>query len=74
MLRQMGFMVGEMKNPHKDLPTVLNTAMVITIPTFTLIPIAFYLCLPLDIINSTPTLAVVSFTNAALCTHLSGYR
>lgn len=34
--------------------------MMITIPVFTLLVTAFYLCLPLDEIKSTTTLAVVS--------------
>jgi hypothetical protein len=49
-----------MKNAHSSLPRVLNGAMMLTIPSFTLVVIVFYLCLPLDVIRTTTTLAMVS--------------
>ncbi|KAE9970604.1 hypothetical protein BLS_004850 [Venturia inaequalis] len=54
----IGFVVGDMRNP-RSLPLVLNSSMMITIPVFTLLVTAFYLCLPLDEIKSTTTLAVL---------------
>ncbi|TLD27924.1 large neutral amino acids transporter small subunit 1 [Venturia nashicola] len=54
----IGFVVGDMRNP-RSLPLVLNSSMMITIPVFTLLVITFYLCLPLDEIKSSTTLAVL---------------
>lgn len=49
-----------MGNPQEDLPKVLNTSMATTVPLFTLVVVAFYLCLDLETMTSTTTLATVS--------------
>ena len=49
-----------MENTQRSLPQLLNTAMVITISSFTLVAVTFYLCLPFEIIRATTAPALVS--------------
>jgi len=49
-----------MEDAHRSLPRVLNYAMMLTIPSFTLVVIVFYLCLPIEIVRTKTTLALVS--------------
>jgi len=49
-----------MENPRQNLPRLLNSAMIITISSFTLVVITFYLCLPLEVIRANNALALVS--------------
>lgn len=51
-------MVGEFRNPTRDLPRVINTAMPMVIVAYVLANIAYYLVLPLEKINSSNTVAV----------------
>lgn len=51
-------MVGEFRNPQRDLPRVINTAMPLVIIFYLMANVAYFLVLPLDKINSTNTVAV----------------
>lgn len=51
-------MVGEFRNPTRDLPRVINTAMPLVIVSYVLGNVAYFLVLPLDKINSSNTVAV----------------
>ncbi|KAF2666913.1 amino acid transporter [Microthyrium microscopicum] len=53
----IGFVVGDMKAPTKNLPRVLHSSMTITICSFFGLVVALYLCLPMDNIRSHTTLA-----------------
>jgi hypothetical protein len=60
-----------MKDSDRNLPRVLNCAMIITTSSFVLVVIAFYLCLPMGDIRAKTTLAVVSIAfTRSLCTCL----
>ena len=52
-------MVGEFRNPSRDLPRVIHTAMPMVIVSYILANIAYFLVLPLDAINSSNTVAVM---------------
>jgi len=49
-----------MKNARQNLPRLLNSAMTITMTSFALVVITFYLCLPLEVIRANNALALVS--------------
>ncbi|AEO56809.1 hypothetical protein MYCTH_2302135 [Thermothelomyces thermophilus ATCC 42464] len=53
------YVVGEFRNPSRDLPRVIHTAMPLVITSYLLANIAYFLVLPLDTINSTNTVAVM---------------
>ncbi|CAK7216263.1 hypothetical protein SBRCBS47491_002765 [Sporothrix bragantina] len=53
------YVVGEFKNPRRDLPRVIHTAMPLVIVCYVLANVAYFLVLSLDAINSTNTVAVV---------------
>ncbi|KAL1896569.1 hypothetical protein Sste5346_004603 [Sporothrix stenoceras] len=53
------YVVGEFKNPRRDLPRVIHTAMPLVICCYVLANIAYFLVLSLEAINSTNTVAVV---------------
>ena len=58
-LSQIGFVVGEMKHPARDLPRVITTAMIVVIFGFVFANIAFYSVLPMKSIRQNPTVAIV---------------
>ena len=51
--------MGEFRNPSRDLPRVIHTAMPLVIISYILANVAYFLVLPLDAINSTNTVAVM---------------
>ncbi|KAH6641471.1 amino acid permease-domain-containing protein [Chaetomium tenue] len=53
------YVVGEFRNPSRDLPRVIHTAMPLVIASYILANVAYFLVLPLDAINSTNTVAVM---------------
>lgn len=61
---QIGFVGGEMKNPKRDIPRVINGAMTVVVCGFALINVAFYIVLPMSIVREDNKVAVVSFSPA----------
>ncbi|KAK4191361.1 putative B-type amino acid transporter 1 [Podospora australis] len=53
------YVVGEFRNPSRDLPRVIHTAMPLVIVSYLLANVAYFLVLPMDLLNSTNTVAVV---------------
>ncbi|KAK4148200.1 amino acid permease-domain-containing protein [Dichotomopilus funicola] len=53
------YVVGEFRNPGRDLPRVIHTAMPLVIAGYLLANIAYFLVLPLTTLNSTNTVAVM---------------
>ncbi|KAK4152953.1 amino acid permease-domain-containing protein [Chaetomidium leptoderma] len=53
------YVVGEFRNPSRDLPRVIHTAMPLVIVSYILANMAYFFVLPLDAINSTNTVAVM---------------
>ncbi|KAK4127502.1 hypothetical protein N657DRAFT_669335 [Parathielavia appendiculata] len=53
------YVVGEFRNPSRDLPRVIHTAMPLVILSYLLANIAYFLVLPLETINSSNTVAVM---------------
>ncbi|KAK4226238.1 putative B-type amino acid transporter 1 [Podospora fimiseda] len=53
------YVVGEFRNPSRDLPRVIHTAMPLVIISYVLANVAYFLVLPIDAINSTNTVAVI---------------
>ncbi|KAK1760965.1 putative amino acid transporter protein [Echria macrotheca] len=53
------YVVGEFRNPSRDLPRVIHTAMPLVIVSYILANIAYFFVLPLATINSTNTVAVM---------------
>lgn len=56
---QTNFVVGEFRNPSRDLPRVLHTAMALVILSYVLANVAYFLVLPVDVINGSNTVAVM---------------
>ena len=52
------YVVGEMKNPGKDLPRVIHTSLPMVILAYILANLAYIFVLPTDVINSSNTVAV----------------
>ena len=52
------YVTGEFKNPSRDLPRVLHTAMPIVILAYLLANVAYFFVLPLDAIEKSNTVAV----------------
>ncbi|POS85105.1 hypothetical protein EPUL_003817, partial [Erysiphe pulchra] len=52
------FVVGEFRNPTRDLPKVIHTAMPLVILCYIFANISYFLVLPLNTLNSTDTVAV----------------
>ncbi|KAL3422621.1 amino acid transporter [Phlyctema vagabunda] len=52
------YVVGEFRNPKKDLPRVIHTAMPLVILFYVLANVAYFFVLPIDVINSSNTVAV----------------
>ncbi|EHA47432.1 hypothetical protein MGG_17704 [Pyricularia oryzae 70-15] len=53
------YVVGEFRNPTKDLPRVIHTAMPLVIISYVLANVSYFLVLPLATINSSNTVAVM---------------
>ncbi|KAJ2903964.1 putative amino acid transporter protein [Zalerion maritima] len=53
------YVVGEFRNPTRDLPRVIHTAMPLVIISYCLANAAYFLVLPLETINSSNTVAVM---------------
>ncbi|KFY35835.1 hypothetical protein V494_05560 [Pseudogymnoascus sp. VKM F-4513 (FW-928)] len=53
------YVVGEYRNPGRDLPRVIHTAMPMVIVCYLLANVAYFFVLPLDAIKSTNTVAVL---------------
>ncbi|KJZ73150.1 hypothetical protein HIM_07534 [Hirsutella minnesotensis 3608] len=53
------YVVGEFRNPSRDLPRVIHTAMPLVILSYVLANVAYFLVLPVDVINSSNTVAVM---------------
>jgi amino acid transporter len=51
--------VGEFRNPSRDLPRVIHTAMPLVIACYILANVAYFFVLPLDTLNSSNTVAVM---------------
>lgn len=56
-------MLGDMKNPRRDLPLVINGSMIVVIIGFMLMNAALYVCLPMSVMRTSSTVAVVSITS-----------
>ncbi|KAJ9264203.1 hypothetical protein DTO212C5_7262 [Paecilomyces variotii] len=52
------YVTGEFKNPNRDLPRVIHTAMPLVIVCYLMANIAYFLVLPLSTIESSNTIAV----------------
>jgi L-type amino acid transporter 6 len=52
---------GDMKNPFRDLPRVINSAMAVVIFGFVIMNIALYIVLPMAMIRERETVAVVRY-------------
>ncbi|PHH82566.1 hypothetical protein CDD82_5586 [Ophiocordyceps australis] len=53
------FVVGEFRNARKDLPRVIHTAMPLVILSYVLANVAYFLVLPVDVVNGSNTVAVM---------------
>ncbi|OLN84951.1 Y+L amino acid transporter 2-like protein 1 [Colletotrichum chlorophyti] len=62
---QVGFVLGDMQNPQRDLPIVINGSMIVVIIGFMLMNAALYVCLPMSVMRSSSTVAV-EFANRVL--------
>ncbi|KAJ0354016.1 hypothetical protein COL154_000144 [Colletotrichum chrysophilum] len=60
-----GFVAGDMKNPRRDLPIVINGSMMLVITGFMLMNAALYVCLPMGVMQNSSTVAV-EFANRVL--------
>lgn len=56
---KLGFVAGEMKNPTRDVPRVLHSAMAIVMTGFVLVNIALYVVLPIQFMREHEAVAVV---------------
>ncbi|KAH0542403.1 hypothetical protein FGG08_003158 [Glutinoglossum americanum] len=54
----VNFVIGEMRNPGRDLPLVIHTAMPLVIASYVLANIAYFFVLPSDVIAASNTVAV----------------
>jgi amino acid transporter len=55
---QTNYVTGEFKNPNRDLPRVIHTAMPLVIISYLLANVAYFFVLPLGVIESSNTVAV----------------
>ncbi|KAL7957383.1 amino acid transporter [Trichoderma compactum] len=53
------YVVGEFRNPSRDLPRVIHTAMPLVIVSYVLANVSYFLVLPLASINASNTVAVM---------------
>ena len=51
--------MGEFRNPSRDLPRVIHTAMPLVILSYILANVAYFFVLPLTVLNSSNTVAVL---------------
>lgn len=58
-----------MKNPARDLPRVLNSAMSIVVIGFTLTVTALYIVLPISVVREKDTPIVVCFHYPSISKH-----
>ena len=63
--KKIGFMVGEMKDPRRDLPRAINMSMTTVIIGFALLNASLYAILPMDVIRKNLAVAVVSLASLA---------
>jgi L-type amino acid transporter 6 len=56
----VNYVTGDMKNPTRDLPRVINSAMVIVMVGFVLANISLYIVVPMDALRERKAVAVVS--------------
>ncbi|TDZ34585.1 Y+L amino acid transporter 2 [Colletotrichum spinosum] len=54
----VGFVLGDMENPLRDLPIVINGSMIVVIIGFMLMNAALYVCLPMSVMRTSSTVAV----------------
>ncbi|KAF2752721.1 amino acid transporter [Pseudovirgaria hyperparasitica] len=54
----VNYVTGEMVNPHRDLPRVIHTSIPIVIVSYILANVAYFFVLPMDVIESSNTVAV----------------
>ncbi|GAB0134420.1 hypothetical protein EsDP_00002794 [Epichloe bromicola] len=53
------YVVGEFRNPSRDLPRVIHSAMPLVIVSYVLANVAYFLVLPVEEVNSSNTVAVM---------------
>ncbi|KAG6151732.1 hypothetical protein E4U25_004345 [Claviceps purpurea] len=53
------YVVGEFRNPSRDLPRVIHTAMPLVILSYVLANVAYFLVLPVEEVNGSNTVAVM---------------
>ncbi|PHH91514.1 hypothetical protein CDD83_183 [Cordyceps sp. RAO-2017] len=53
------YVVGEFRNPSRDLPRVIHTAMPLVILSYVLANVAYFLVLPVEVVNGSNTVAVM---------------
>ena len=58
MLNQTNYVTGEFKNPNRDLPRVIHTAMPLVILSYLMANVSYFLVLPHDTIEASNTIAV----------------
>ncbi|KAK1965925.1 large neutral amino acids transporter small subunit 1 [Colletotrichum sublineola] len=54
----IGFVLGDMKNPKRDLPIVVNGSMAVVIIGFVLMNAALYVSIPMSVMRASSTVAV----------------
>ncbi|KKY37701.1 putative amino acid [Diaporthe ampelina] len=54
----VGFVLGDMAQPERDLPRVITGAMITVMTGFSLMNAAIYICLPFEVIRTSSTVAV----------------
>lgn len=52
------YVVGEFRNPSRDLPWVIHTAMPLVILSYVVANVAYFLVLPVEVVNGSNTVAV----------------
>lgn len=58
-MHKTNYVVGEFRNPTRDLPRVIHSAMPLVIFCFVLANVAYFLVLPLETVNASNTVAVM---------------
>ncbi|KAI3392901.1 hypothetical protein diail_4988 [Diaporthe ilicicola] len=54
----IGFVLGDMAHPERDLPRVISGAMITVMTGFILMNAAIYICIPFEVIRTSSTVAV----------------
>lgn len=57
-LLQVNYVTGEMKNPRRDLPRTIHTAMPVVISAYLLANVSYYLVLPQSVLSTSTAIAV----------------